>query len=97
MSNTNAALRHICKRLSDLEEQKAEIAEEIKTTREAAKSDGFDPALVAKVVKLMRMDKAKRKQALVQIELFDTYLVGSGVLASVEDEPETDDEEGGEE
>lgn len=85
MSNTNAALRHICKRLIDLEQQKAEIAEEIKITKEAAKSDGFDPALVAKVVKLMLMEEGKRKKALEQLEMFDSYLVASGVLAGVEE------------
>lgn len=85
MSNTNAALQHICKRLCDLEERKSEIADEIKATKESAKADGFDAALVAKVVKLMRMDHAKRQQALVQMELFDTYLVGAGVVASVEE------------
>ena len=73
-SNSQKQLLHICERLVRLENDKQEIADEIKETKAAAKSDGFDTALISKTVKLMRMEEEKRKKALEQHDLFDTYL-----------------------
>jgi uncharacterized protein (UPF0335 family) len=80
-SNTQSALRHICERLVALENDKAEIAEEIKTTKAAAKADGFDAALISKTVRIMRMEKAKQEKALEQHDLFDSYLHATGLIA----------------
>lgn len=93
-SNSQQQLRHICERLVRLEDDKKEIADEIKETKATAKSDGFDTALIAKTVKLMRLDAEKRKKALDQHDLFDTYIHAVGLLDEKQDET-TD--EGGEE
>jgi uncharacterized protein (UPF0335 family) len=73
-SNTQSALRHICERLVSLENDKAEIADEIKVTKAAAKADGFDAALISKTVRIMRMEKAKQEKAIEQHDLFSNYL-----------------------
>lgn len=86
MSNSQAALRHICDRLVALETDKAEIAEEIKTTLADAKSDGFDPALITKTVKLMLMEAEKRQKAFDQMDLLDTYIVRVGLRPDADEE-----------
>ncbi len=95
-SNSQAQLRHICDRLISLESDKDEITAEIKETRARAKSDGFDPGLITKTVKLMRLDEEKRKKAVDQLTLFDTYLSAVGVLGvlDADDEEETPESAG---
>ena len=73
-SNVQSALRHICERLVALEDDKAEIADEIKMTKAAAKSDGFDAALITKTVRIMRMEKLRQQKAIEQHDLFSNYL-----------------------
>lgn len=87
LNNTHAALRHICSRIVTLEENKAEIDAEIKEAKAKARSDGFDPALITKTVKMLRMDEAKRKKAVEQLELFDVYLGAVGLLWDREEDP----------
>jgi uncharacterized protein (UPF0335 family) len=76
----NAELRSLCERIAKLEADRAEIAEQIKEVKGAAKDNGFDVALVSKTVRLINMEAAKRKKALEQIELFDSYLSAAGLL-----------------
>lgn len=80
-SNSQSALRHICERLVALENDKAEIADEIKETKAKAKADGFDTALITKTVRIMRMEEERRKKALEQHDLFDTYLHAVDLLS----------------
>lgn len=79
-SNSQSQLRHICERFVRLEDQKAEIAEEITATKAAAKSDGFDPSLITKTVRLMRMEEEKRKKAIEQHGQLDLYYHALGLL-----------------
>lgn len=90
-SNSQKALRHICERLVALENDKAEISAEIKETKDAAKSDGFDAALITKTVRLLRMEEEKRKKALDQHSLFDVYLHANGLLDEKAEEETSDD------
>ena len=78
----NAELRSLCERIAKLEADRAEIAEQIKEVKTAAKDNGFDVSLIAKTVRLINMEEAKRKKALEQIELFDTYLSAAGLLSN---------------
>jgi uncharacterized protein (UPF0335 family) len=75
----NNKLNETCTRIAALETQRAEIAAEIKAIKSDAKSDGYDPALIAKTVKLMMMEADKRKKALDQLNLFDSYLNAVGL------------------
>lgn len=80
----NAELKALAERIARLEDDKAEIASDIRDLKAEAKAQGYDPTVLAKVVRVMRMEEDKRKKALDQIELFDTYLAGVGLLP---DEP----------
>jgi uncharacterized protein (UPF0335 family) len=75
----NNKLNETCTRIAALETQRAEFAAEIKAIKSDAKSEGYDPALIAKTVKLMMMEADKRKKALDQLHLFDSYLDAVGL------------------
>jgi uncharacterized protein (UPF0335 family) len=75
----NNKLNETCSKIAALETQRAEIAAEIKAIKSDAKSEGYDPALIAKTVKLMMMEADKRKKALDQLNLFDSYLNAVGL------------------
>lgn len=77
----NAELKALAERIARLEDDKAEIASDIRDLKAEAKAQGYDPTVLAKVVRVMRMEEDKRKKLFEQAELFDTYLAGVGLLA----------------
>lgn len=79
-SNSQQALRHICQRIASLENDRAELADEIKQAKSAAKSDGFDPKLITKTVRLMRMDADKLNKEREQQDLLEVYMHAVGLL-----------------
>lgn len=87
-SNSQQQLRHICERLVRLENERAELGDEVKDIKKQAKDDGFDPALINKTVRLLRMEREKRKKEIEQMDLLDTYIHAVGIL----DEPDSDNE-----
>lgn len=62
LTKTNAVLKSHANRISRLEEQKAEIAEEIKEAYEYAKSEGFTVSALRKAIKIHSLDQAKREK-----------------------------------
>ena len=76
----NSDLRRRCEAIARLEQQRKELADEIKELKAAAKSDGYDVPLITKTVSLMLKDTAKQKKALDQHSLFDSYLSAVGLL-----------------
>lgn len=79
-SNSQQELKRICERIARLENEKAELADEIKLAKKSAKDDGFDAGLITKTVRLMRMEQEKRRKELDQMNLFDTYIHAVGLL-----------------
>lgn len=49
-------LRSLIERVERLEEEKSDIAVQVKEVFEEAKSGGFDPKIMRKVIRLRRMD-----------------------------------------
>lgn len=96
-SGSHALLRNYCRRLVSLENDKDEINDEIKEIKARAKSEGFDPGLIGKTVRLMKMDEAKRKKAVDQLSLFDTYLSAVGVLGVLDEAADPPEDETAEE
>ena len=94
----NNQINSIVQRIERLEDEKSTIAEDIKGVYLEAKSNGFDPKIIKKVISLRKMDAAKRleEQALIATYmdalgmLADTPL-GRAALRSVS--PKTDEEE----
>lgn len=87
---THTELNAICKRIFDMEEDRKELASEIAKVKKDAKDSGFDTALIAKTVRIMLLNGRKRKEALDQHELFDTYLSAVGLISGFDDTPAHD-------
>ncbi len=75
-----ADIRQRCETIARLEQQRKELAEQIKEHKAAAKDAGYDVPLITKTVSLMLKDTEKQKKALDQHNLFDSYLAAVGLL-----------------
>jgi uncharacterized protein (UPF0335 family) len=62
--------------IETLEAQKADIADEIKDRYALAKSDGYDPKIMRKVITLRKMEKDARDEA---DALLETYRAALGL------------------
>ena len=77
--NSNAQLRSIVDRIVQLEEEKAERAEDIRGVFAEAKGNGFDPAALRVVVKEKREDNEKRKKRQEREEIVTVYRTQLGL------------------
>jgi uncharacterized protein (UPF0335 family) len=75
---TNNQITSIVQRIERLEDEKSQIAEDIKDVYKEAKGNGFDPKIIKKVVALRKMDAAKRLE---EQQLIATYMDALGMLA----------------
>lgn len=69
-------LKQVIEKIERLEDEKANITEDIQTTYAEAKSQGFDLPTIKKVIKIRKMDRDKFQQ---QEALLDTYLDALGI------------------
>ncbi|MCT4575582.1 MAG: DUF2312 domain-containing protein [Alphaproteobacteria bacterium] len=74
---SKARLRSYIERVERLEENKKEIAEDIKEVFKEAKSEGFDTKIMKQVIKLRKMDAEDR---IMQEELLDIYKHALGMI-----------------
>ena len=72
---TREKLRQTVAKIERLEEEKKEVAEQIKEIYAEAKAFGFDTKALRQVVKLRKIDKADREEAEMMLE---TYLIALG-------------------
>jgi len=63
-------LRSIIERVERLEEDKAAVQTDIKEVLSEAKGDGYDVKIIRQVVRLRRIDKAKRQEAEAVLDLY---------------------------
>lgn len=75
---TNNQLQQLIQRIEKLEDEKATIALDIKEVYAEAKSMGFDPKIIKKVVSIRAKDAAKVAE---EQALLDTYMAALGMLA----------------
>lgn len=68
-------IRSIIERVERLEAEKAEISEQIKEVFIEAKGNGFNVKALKKVIKLRKIDRAKRQE---EDAILDLYLVAVG-------------------
>lgn len=75
---SNNQLKSIVERIEQLEIEKAAIAADIKDVYAEAKSSGFDPKIIKKVIAMRKQDadKLREEQALIA-----TYMDALGMLA----------------
>ena len=76
-------LKSIIERVERLEQEKAEIAEQIKEVFAEAKGNGFDTKIMRQIVKIRRMDQADLDE---QETLLDVYLRALGMRPGMDDE-----------
>jgi uncharacterized protein (UPF0335 family) len=60
-----------------MEEEKSDIAADIKEIYAEAKGNGFDTKTIRKVIRLRKQDKAEREE---QEALLDVYLAALGMI-----------------
>lgn len=70
-------LKSIIERIERLEQEKSEVAEQIKEVFAEAKGNGFDVKVLRKVVKIRKQDRAKRLE---EEAICDLYLSALGEI-----------------
>lgn len=75
---TNNQLLQIISRIEKLEDEKSAISLDIREVYGEAKSMGFDPKIIRKVVSIRAKDAAKRAE---EEALLDAYMAALGMLA----------------
>ncbi|MEL6246091.1 MAG: DUF2312 domain-containing protein [Pseudomonadota bacterium] len=74
---TKEKLRQTIDRIERLEEEKKEVAEQIKEVYAEAKAFGFDTKALRQVVRLRKVDRAEREE---QEMILDAYLLAIGEI-----------------
>lgn len=69
-------LRTLIERIERLEEEKAEIQADIKEVYAEAKGEGYDTKTLRKVIRIRKMDRAKRLE---EEAILDLYLSALGI------------------
>jgi uncharacterized protein (UPF0335 family) len=72
---TREKLRQTVAKIERLEEEKKEVAEQIKEVYSEAKAFGFDTKALRQVVRLRKIEKADREE---QEMVLETYLIALG-------------------
>lgn len=72
---TREKLRQTVAKIERLEEEKKEVAEQIKDVYAEAKAIGFDTKALRAVIRLRKIDKAERDE---QEMVLETYLIALG-------------------
>jgi uncharacterized protein (UPF0335 family) len=70
-------LKSFIERIERLEEEKAGLATDIKDIYGEAKSVGFDPKIMRKLIRLRKMDESKRSE---EEMLLETYKAAIGLV-----------------
>ena len=76
-------LKSIIERIERLEEDKAAISSDIKEVYAEAKANGFDTAILKKVVALRKLEAAEREE---MQSMIDTYMANLGMTPGDEEE-----------
>lgn len=74
----NNQLKSIVERIEKLEEERAALGDDVKSVFSEAKSNGFDPKIIKKVLALRKKDAAKRAE---EQALLSVYMDALGMLA----------------
>ena len=77
---SGAQLRSFIERIERLEEEKAEISDQIREVFSEAKGTGFDVKIMRQVLKMRKMKPEERMEL---SELLDIYLQALGMVASI--------------
>ena len=81
--NSRAQLRSYVERIERLEQEKKDIAEDVKSVYGEAKSAGYDSKVLRHVIKLRKQDATARQEF---EAIVDTYLLALGMLPAQAEE-----------
>lgn len=70
LGDAQRRLKTIIERVERLEEEKANSAADIKEVYSEAKGEGFDVKILRKVVRLRKLDRAKRREEQAVLDLY---------------------------
>ena len=70
------ALRQCIERIERLEEEKKALSEDVRDIYVQAKSQGFDPKILRQIIRLRKLDRTEREEA---VQLLDLYLTAIGM------------------
>jgi uncharacterized protein (UPF0335 family) len=98
--STNNQLKALVERIEKLEEERANLGEDVKSVFAEAKANGFDPKIIKKVLALRKKDASKiaEEQALLSVYmdalgmLADTPL-GKAAIDRAANKPDDEDED----
>ena len=76
---SSGQLKSFIERIERLEEEKAELGDQIRDVFAEAKGSGFDIKIIRQVLKIRKMETQERLE---QEELFDLYLAALGMISS---------------
>ncbi len=76
-STAQGQLKSIIERIERLEQEKSEVAEQIKELMAEAKGNGFDGKILRKVIRIRKQDRAQRQE---EEALLDLYLSAIGEI-----------------
>ena len=76
-ANAQGRLRGIIERLERLDEDKAAVMDDMKEVFAEAKGEGYDVKTLRKVLRINKMDKAKRQE---EEAILDLYLSALGLI-----------------
>lgn len=76
--SSNNQLATIVERIEKLEEEKSQIAADIKDVFAEAKNNGYDPKILKQVIALRKKDAGKRRE---EQEMLSIYMQALGMLA----------------
>lgn len=76
-STAQTQLKTILERIERLEEDRAAVMADLKEVYAEAKGNGFDVKIIRKVVRIRKMDRAKRQE---EEALVDLYLSAIGEI-----------------
>lgn len=79
---SHGQLKSIVERVERLEEEKANISEDIKEVYSEAKSNGFDAKIIRKIISLRKKDEAQRQE---EESLMDIYMTALGMVPGEEE------------
>jgi uncharacterized protein (UPF0335 family) len=75
--STKEKLKQVIARIEKLEEEKKQIASDIKDVYAEAKAFGFDTKAIRKVVSLRKIDRKEREE---QDQILEVYLLALGEI-----------------
>ncbi|MFN7710264.1 MAG: DUF2312 domain-containing protein [Holosporales bacterium] len=75
-------LRQFIERIERLENDKAEVAADIREVFGEAKSQGFDPKIMRVIIRLRKMERAEREEQEELVNLYLSAVEGATIRAS---------------